>query len=678
MSKNRLAQETSPYLLQHRDNPVHWWPWSPQALSEAQEKDKPILLSVGYAACHWCHVMAHESFENAAIAAQMNGAFINIKVDREERPDIDAIYQAALSVLGEQGGWPLTMFLKPDGTPFWGGTYFPPESRYGRPGFPAVLDQISSIYRDKRDQVEKNAAALTRALRQAGTSGSAGALSLDKLAAVARGALQMIDFHNGGTMGAPKFPQPTFFRFLWHSYLRTGEQQLCEAVVITLSNICQGGIYDHLGGGFSRYSVDAYWLAPHFEKMLYDNALLVELLCDVWQETRFQLFATRIHETVNWMLRELKTETADGLFALASAYDADSEGEEGKYYVWSLEEVTEILGEDAGVFAAAYDVSQAGNWEGKSILRRRTDDLDADEKRAQLLAKARKKLLSVRGGRIPPGRDDKVLADWNGMAITALVRAGILFNQQGWIAAARTIYAFIKTHMMTGERLHHTWCAGRPQNPAVIDDYANMARAALALFQHTGDKGYLNDARGWADIAEAHYLDPENGGYFIAADDTADLIMRTKTLYDNAVPSGGGVMLEVLARLYHLTGDGDILSRAHDLVAAMTPADERAIMNQPSLALGFEILSGGQQIVIVTPDTAARETRELVRSAETNAGALATLLVIHAEEKLPPPHPAAGKGLAGGAPVAYVCRGQVCGAPVTAAADLADALRPFQ
>jgi len=674
MTRNLLENETSPYLLQHKDNPVHWRPWGQQALSDAVSQDRPILLSIGYAACHWCHVMAHESFESDAIAGVMNDLFINIKVDREERPDLDAIYQSALNVLGEQGGWPLTMFLKPDGSPFWGGTYFPPESRYGRPGFPDVLTQISDIFATKKDQIDQNATAIGDALKQIGATSPDGSVSMVDIDRVSVDALQLIDFHLGGTSGAPKFPQPTFFKFLWSGYLRTREQRQFEAVAITLNNMCQGGIYDHLAGGFSRYSVDDYWLAPHFEKMLYDNALLVDLMCDVWQETRMDLYETRIRETVSWMLSDLRNAADDGRFALASAYDADSEGEEGKYYVWSQGEINTHLGNQAAEFSRAYDVSPAGNWEGNTILRRRVDDLDQDPERAARLAASREALLNHRVTRIPPQRDDKVLADWNGMAVTALVRAGGLFDETAWIDHAKTIYAFVKTHMSMGDRLHHTWCAGKSRHPAVIDDYANMGRAALALHQVTQDESYLEDAQTWVGVADRHYWDHDNGAYFLAADDTDDLIIRTKTLFDNAVPSGNGVMLDVLARLYHITGRPAYRDKAHALATAMAPQDSRGLMNQPSLALGFEVLDQGLQIVVVAPERGDSGAHDLFVLAQKTAPSHAIVSWYVAGHPLPNGHPAAGKGVVDGQAAAYICSGPVCGLPVTSPGDLIAAL----
>ncbi len=676
MTSNALSHETSPYLLQHKDNPVHWQAWSTDVLARASAEDKPILLSIGYAACHWCHVMAHESFESDAIAAIMNEHFINVKVDREERPDLDAIYQSALNMLGEQGGWPLTMFLKPDGTPFWGGTYFPPQAHYGRPGFPDVLRQISNVFRNQKDQIEKNAAALGSALAEIGASGSDGSLSMTRIDATSVSAIQIMDFQRGGTAGAPKFPQPTFLKFLWNSYLRTGNRRLFEAVTISLNHMCQGGIYDHLGGGFSRYSVDEFWLAPHFEKMLYDNALLVELMCDVWQDTKLGLFDVRIRETIAWMLSDLHSAADDGLFALASAYDADSEGVEGKFYVWGLEEIKAHLGDAAVEFCAAYDVTQYGNWEGANILRRNVDDVDSDDGRATRLASSRQILLNIRRGRIPPQRDDKILADWNGMAIAAFVRAGLVMDEPDWIEQAASIYRFVTTHMCDDTRLYHTWCAGQARHPGVLDDYANMARAALMLYQATQQADYLQDAVSWTQVADTHFWDPDNGGYFLAADDTRDLIVRTKSLFDNATPTGNGLMLDVVARLYLLTGDDQYQHRADAIIRAIAPDDPRALMNQPSLALGFEILHAALQIVIVLPDARDLNTSIMYRAATKLSPSNAVVSVVSPKTALPAQHPAAGKAAIDGKTTAYICRENTCGVPITSPDDLIIALSP--
>ncbi|HEX6101458.1 MAG TPA: thioredoxin domain-containing protein, partial [Alphaproteobacteria bacterium] len=454
MPENLLARETSPYLLQHKDNPVEWHAWGQEALERAKRENKPILLSVGYAACHWCHVMAHESFEDEFTAELMNQLFINIKVDREERPDLDQIYQTALQLLGEHGGWPLTMFLTPEGEPFWGGTYFPPAPRYGRPGFRDVLAAIAAAYKDDPEKVQKNVGAIRDALKQMAAPQGGAALPPDLARRAAERLAQEVDPTWGGIGGAPKFPQAPIFLLLWRAGKAGRNEMLRNAVRLTLQRMAQGGIYDHLGGGFARYSVDAEWLVPHFEKMLYDNAALLELMVTVWQDTRDPLLEARIRETVGWVLREM---VADG-GGFAASLDADSEGEEGKFYVWTEAEIDAALPTElAEPFKRAYDVSAEGNWEGKTILHRnRAPELGDVESEAKL-AEARRILFEIRAKRVRPGWDDKVLADWNGLMIAALADAGAVFDEPDWIAAARRAFDFVRGKMSEGGRLRHSW-----------------------------------------------------------------------------------------------------------------------------------------------------------------------------------------------------------------------------
>ncbi len=682
MTKNLLGGETSPYLLQHKDNPVHWRPWSGESLKLAVEQNKPILLSIGYAACHWCHVMAHESFEDEAIAGLMNEMFINIKVDREERPDIDTLYQSALQMMGEQGGWPLTMFLTPDGEPFWGGTYFPSTAKYGRPGFPDILNGLSNAYQTDPDKVMENATALKQGLQKMSRPAGGGAPNIDMLDQIAKGMLGMVDLHHGGTQGAPKFPQTFIFRFLWNAYLRTRDEQspFGDAVSLTLDHICQGGIYDHLSGGFARYSTDEVWLAPHFEKMLYDNALLIELLADVWQKTQNPLYAVRVRETIDWALRDMKSGD-DALFGFVSAFDADSDGEEGKFCVWTEDEIDTILGDDAAIFKDIYDVTKSGNWEHKVILNRSANlNLGSKDDEAALLRSC-DKLLVERDKRIQPARDDKVLADWNGLMIAALTKAGAVFDEPDWIEAAETAFRFV-AEVMTNDkktgRLAHTWCAGQLRHPAVVDDYANMARAALMLHGVTGKAEYLDRAESWVEIADAHYWDDdeETGGYFLSADDTVDIIARSKSVHDNAVPSGNGTMAEVLGRLFYLTGKGSYRDRAEHLIRAIAAPDPNHMANQPVLLNAFELLETASQIVLIgdpdDPGTAA------LRRVIFDAGLEGHIIVqLAPDATLPEGHPAQGKEAVDGKPTVYICRGPVCKLPVTDGETLVTELNPL-
>ncbi len=481
MSENLLGRETSPYLLQHRDNPVHWRAWGEDAFAEARAANKPILLSVGYAACHWCHVMAHESFEDAKTASLMNELFVNIKVDREERPDVDAIYQTALAMMGEQGGWPLTMFLTPKGEPFWGGTYFPPTPRYGRAAFRDILSGLADAWASKQEQVQKNVAALVGALQQRHAP-AAGQIERDLLDQIALRLLEEVDTVHGGIGTAPKFPQPAIFELLWRAYKRSQNADLKQAVIVTLDRMSQGGIYDHLGGGYARYSTDAHWLAPHFEKMLYDNAQLIDNLTLVWAETKSPLYAQRVAETVDWLQREMMAEGG----AFASTLDADSEGEEGKFYVWRAEEIEALLGADAALFKEAYDVKPGGNWEGHTILNRSRKMLLGSAAHEAKLAASRAILFKEREKRIRPGRDDKVLGDWNGLMIAALARAGFAFEHPDWIALARSAYDGV-LKLLTAEdgRLRHSYRQGRRRTPGdTRRSCAARARGRDALRSH--------------------------------------------------------------------------------------------------------------------------------------------------------------------------------------------------
>ncbi|SMH55692.1 thioredoxin domain-containing protein [Azospirillum agricola] len=669
-SANRLGRETSPYLLQHKDNPVHWMPWGPEAFARARAENKPVLLSVGYAACHWCHVMAHESFENPAIAGLMNELFVNIKVDREERPDVDQIYQSALALLGQQGGWPLTMFLTPEAEPFWGGTYFPPAPRYGRAGFPDVLRGVAGTYAEEPDKVTRNVSALKDALNGMAENRAAETIGAGVLDDIAARLLREVDPVHGGIGSAPKFPQVPLFELLWRAWQRSGKAPFREAVVTTLANMAQGGIYDHLGGGFARYSVDERWLAPHFEKMLYDNAMLLDLLTLVWQETRDPLFETRIRETAGWVLREMVAEGG----GFAATLDADSEGEEGRFYVWSEAEIDRLLGPEAGFFKQVYDVTAHGNWEGTNILNRLGRlDLAGAEAEAKLAA-SRDTLLRARTRRVRPGWDDKVLADWNGLMIAALTHAGLALNEPDWIAAAGRAYAFVRDRMQDGNhRLHHSWRGGQTRTPGMLDDYAGMARAALALHEATGDPAALDQARAWAAVLDAHFWDQGKGGYFFTADDAEGLIVRTKSAFDNATPNGNGTMLAVLATLFHRTGEESYRKRAEALAAAFSGELNRNFFPLPTFLNAVERLHAPLQIVIVGPPGAA-ETEALRRTVLERSLPNRILTLLPPGADLPAGHPAQGKGMRDGRATAYVCAGMTCSAPVTTPADLAAAL----
>ena len=669
--ENRLAHQTSPYLLQHKHNPVDWWPWGPEALAEAKRTGRPILLSVGYAACHWCHVMAHESFEDDATARVMNELFVNIKVDREERPDIDQIYMSALHHLGEQGGWPLTMFLTPDGEPIWGGTYFPKTSRYGKPAFVDVLREIARIFREEPEKIERNRMALMQRLAAAARPAGTVTIGQAELDNAARQLAGLIDPVNGGTRGAPKFPQAALFELLWRAGSRTGETRYFAAVEITLDHICEGGIYDHLGGGFSRYSVDERWLVPHFEKMLYDNAQLLELLAVAHKRNGKALYRQRAHETVEWLKREMTT--AEGAFS--ASLDADSEGEEGKFYVWSLAEVMQTLGtEDGEFFARHYDVTPDGNFEGHNILNR-LKPLPRDATDDARLTALRAKLLAVRDRRVRPGLDDKVLADWNGLMIAALANAGLMFDAPSWIEMAAQAFAFIARAMTRGDRLGHSWRQGQLKFPGLASDFAAMIRAAIALYEATGRQSYLDQALAWQHALDRDYANAETGIYYLTAADAEGLVVRPAATSDDATPNHNAVAAQNLIRLAALAGDDSgnesWREKADRIIAAIAPQAvenlymHMALLNAVDLRLrAAEIVVTGEGPRAEALLTAARKMPPLDR------------IVLHAASAatLNPAHPARNKVSAASEPQAFVCAGETCSLPVTDPAGLFGAM----
>jgi uncharacterized protein YyaL (SSP411 family) len=668
--QNALAHETSPYLLQHKDNPVHWQAWGHDAFAAAERENKPILLSIGYAACHWCHVMAHESFEDPGVAAAMNEHFINIKVDREERPDVDTIYQHALALLGEHGGWPLTMFLTPAREPFWGGTYFPPEPRWGRPSFRQVLAGIAKAYASDPASVSKNVTALKEALQRLSQPTAGDGISLDLTDRVAERLTQEIDWTHGGIGDAPKFPQASTLGILWRGYRRTGVAAMRDAVTLTLDHICQGGIYDHVGGGFARYAVDRRWLVPHFEKMLYDNAQLIELMTQLWQETRNPRYAQRIAETIEWLAREMRQ--TDGGFA--SSLDADSEHEEGKFYVWSAREIDQLLGARSMRFKEIYDVTPAGNWEGHNILNRLDHAEALDDVTEAELATDRTVLLKARASRVRPGLDDKVLADWNGLLIGALAIAAPVFQRTDWLALAEQAFAFVEQHMIASDgRLRHSYRAGAARHPATLEDHANLSRAALLLEEATGKPGYRARAIEWVEQVERHYGDA-SGGYFVAADDVEGLLTRPKMVQDSATPAGNGTMVDVLARLHYLTGEERYRARADATVKAFAGDVPKNFFPFGSLINGNEMLVRGVQIVIRGRRGDAEADAML---AAVNGVSLPTriLTVVEPGMSLPTDHPAAGKDQVNGRATAYICRGPVCSLPITNPSTLIQDLR---
>ena len=659
VSENLLANETSPYLLQHADNPVHWYPWGEVALARAQAEQKPILLSIGYAACHWCHVMAHESFEDDATAEVMNRLFVNIKVDREERPDLDAIYQGALGLMGQQGGWPLTMFCTPEGKPFWGGTYFPPRAGFGRPGFPDLLEHIDKIYRTEQEKIQSNTGAILGALGDMAQPKPGATPAPEDIAALANLMADEVDPHNGGFGTAPKFPQCGVLQLIW-----THGSELARAnVTLTLDRMAQGGIYDHLGGGFARYSTDAAWLVPHFEKMLYDNAQLLTLYAQAWRHTRSPLYKQRAEETVGWLLREM-THPDGGFY---STLDADSEGVEGKFYVWNEAEVDAVLGEDAAAFKDTYDVQPDGNWDGHTILNRSRDPELKDEATEARLAAAREKLFAARAARIRPALDDKILTDWNGLMIAALVEAAMTFARPDWLDAAANAYRFVRKRLSNDNsggmiELSHSWREGRACHRATLDDYAALMTGALALHEASGDPATLDDARALAACVEAHFASLD-GPYFFTSDLARDVITRTRTGFDNATPAGNGLLAVACTRLFFLTGTVEYRDRATRIIEGFAGELRDNAFGYGTLLRAAGLLAAAVQVVIIgAPE--ARDTQRLQRNAYRGSVPGRIVSVIAPGGALHASHPAAGKTQVDGKATAYVCRGPVCSLPI--------------
>ncbi len=661
---NLLGHESSPYLRQHADNPVHWRPWGKAALEEARATDKPILLSVGYAACHWCHVMAHECFEDAEVAALMNALYVNIKVDREERPDIDQIYMAALAAMGEQGGWPLTMFLTPEAKPFWGGTYFPKHSRYGRPGFLDVLQSINRAWNEDRSRVAQNVEALTTHV-SARLDAKAEASPLDQrlFDQFSENIHGMVDRTKGGLSGAPKFPNAPFMDALWLSWLRNGEKNHRDAFLLSLRTMLQGGIYDHLGGGLSRYSIDDEWLVPHFEKMLYDNAQFIRHATYAYAETGEELFRNRIEETIAWLQREM---LVDGRFA--SSLDADSEGEEGRFYVWTAGEVPGSPEFDT--FRRIYDVSEQGNWEGKTILNRlhSLDVLDVESE--QHLKQARQALFALRENRIRPGRDDKALTDWNGLMIRALAEAGRAFERRDWLDLSLTAYRSISESMIDG-RLPHSVLGDSRLFPGLSSDYAAMINAALSLYQATQDGTYIDDARHWLTMLDKWHR-TDDGNYALSASDSADVIIRVRGDQDEAIPSATGQIMEAIARLAVVTSDETLRQHAERIAENALGRVLQQRYGQAGVLNSASLLLEPMKLVLVTPE----KNHPLMQVADRHPDPRRVdIWIPFNKDKKIELVPGGGETTIK-KPAAYLCRGLVCLAPVATEEALEALLRP--
>jgi uncharacterized protein len=656
---NRLAAATSPYLQQHRDNPVDWQEWSPEAFAEAERRDVPVLLSVGYAACHWCHVMAHESFEDATVAAVMNDNFVNVKVDREERPDVDAVYMEATQAMTGHGGWPMTVFCTPAGEPFYCGTYFPPQPRHGMPSFTQVLTGVAEAWRERRDQVQEVGSDVVRRLSErAPLPAGAAPPSADQLDTAVRILRQEFDHEYGGFGSAPKFPPSMVLEFLLRHHARTADPRVMQMVEVTCERMARGGMYDQLGGGFARYSVDNRWVVPHFEKMLYDNALLLRVYLH-WYRATGSAFAKRIaRETADWMLRDLRT--PEGGFA--SALDADSEGVEGRYYVWTPDEV----GEDA---ARLFSVTAGGTFEhGTSVLQLLQDPPDEEQWAAE-----RTRLLSLREQRVPPGLDDKVVAAWNGLAIAALAETGALLEAPEYLSAALAAAELLGRVHLDDARLVRTSRGGEPgTGTGVLEDYADVAEGFLAMCAVTGDASWLDRAGRLLDVALEHFADGE-GGFFDTADDAERLVRRPRDPTDNATPSGQSAVAGALLTYAGYTGSSrhrDAAERALGVAGALAERFPRYA--GWGLAVAEALRDGPREVAVVGPadDASTRALRRAALAATAPGLVLAVgdpVADAATVERIPLLH---DRPLVHGRPAAYVCRHFVCDRPVTSEAEL--------
>ena len=567
MFANRLIHETSPYLLQHAHNPVDWYPWGEEAFEKAKEENKPILLSIGYSACHWCHVMEKESFESEAIAALMNEHFVNIKVDREERPDLDEIYMNAVQMLTGRGGWPMTVFLTPERKPFFGGTYFPPEDRHGMPGFPKILQAVAQAYRDRPQDVQKSVEQILAALnRLTEISESAEPFFPDAIQKAADQLSPAYDPDYGGFGRAPKFPNAGVFDLFLRCYRSSKERRYLEMVTHTLTKMAEGGIYDHLGGGFHRYSVDEKWLVPHFEKMLYENVQLIRIYVDVFRITQDPIFRRVVEETLTYLLREM-LHSEGGFY---STQDADSEGEEGRFFVWEYDEVIKILGEETGeIFSRIYDVSELGNFEGKNILHPILQPEQAAKffgkeikEIENLIAEAKAKLLQEREKRVKPFRDEKILTSWNGLMLSGLAEAYKTIGEERYRKAAEKTVEFIFAQMFREGYLLHTYRDGQAKLYGYLDDYAFLAGGLLDLYEATFDRSLLARAVHVTETMINEFWDDAEGGFFYTGKSHEQLISRTKPAFDGSVPSGNSIATQILLRIYHYTGEENYLRRA--------------------------------------------------------------------------------------------------------------------
>ena len=678
---NRLAQETSPYLLQHANNPVDWYPWGPEALDKAKAEDKPILLSIGYSACHWCHVMEHESFENEDIARLMNDNFINIKVDREERPDLDSIYMEAVQILTGHGGWPMTVFLTPDGEPFYGGTYFPPGDRSGMPGFPRVLLGVAEAYRARRGEVLQSVQQIKSHLGQSlAFQPTREPLQKEILDNAYRALARQFDRRHGGFGGAPKFPQPMNLEFLLRIHHRTGEPGALLMVEQTLQAMANGGMYDQLGGGFHRYSVDAEWLVPHFEKMLYDNALLSRVYVQAYQVTGDPFYRQIAEETYEYIRREM-TSPEGGFY---STQDADSEGEEGKFFIWTPEEIERILGpEDARIFNAYYDVTPQGNFEGHSILNAprsletvaREVNVSVDRIR-EVLARGRAELFAEREKRVKPGRDEKILTGWNGLMLRSFAEAAWALDRDDYRQIAEANAEFVLAKLSQDGRLLRTYKDGQSKLNGYLEDYAMFADGLLALYQTTFDVRWFNEARRLADVMIEQFWDDQRGGFYDTSRDHENLITRPKDLFDNATPSGNSVAADLLLRLATLTGNTEYERYGTGTIRLVADAMTRYPTGFGRMLSVLDYYLASKREIAIVGDPADPATRALLGVLRRAFAPNQLVALRHPGDWEPADSIVIleDRPAFDGKPTAYVCENYTCLAPITQPADLAKAL----
>lgn len=665
---NRLAKETSPYLRQHAGNPVDWYPWGDEAFQKAKAEDKPIFLSIGYSACHWCHVMAHESFEDPEVAATLNHNFVSIKVDREERPDLDQIYMAAVQALTGQGGWPMSMFLTPGGEPFYGGTYFPPTPRGGMPSFPELLRAVTEAWHSRRDQLLASGRQVVSAIAQQQSVEVAEGeepLKPEILGAAVQELWRSYDEQHAGWGGGPKFPQAMMLEFLLRFHHRTGDLRALQMVTETLEAMARGGIYDQVGGGFHRYSVDGGWLVPHFEKMLYDNALLARVYLHAWQVTGNLLFRDISEEILDFVMRGMAG-PAGGFY---SALDADSEGEEGKFYLWTAGEIRSVLGSEATTFMEAQGVTEAGNFEGKSIL---TFSGTAAEREA--LAPARRKLRALRDLRAKPARDEKVLTAWNGLALAALAEAGRVLDRKDYLEAAESNAGFLLDSLRTPDgRLLHSWREGNARVNGYLADHTHLIEGLLELYQSDFDPRWYVAAKGLADMMVAHFNGP--AGFYDTSDDHESLIVRPRDSQDNAVPSGNGMAATVLQRLAALAVQPRYAEAAQESLGRIEPMLAGYPLGFGQWLIALEQAVAHPHEIAIVGEPGAADTNALLRVCTAGYHPGRTVALGRPGTEAPDVELLEGRPPVKGRAAAYVCVGYTCLPPVTEASELEALLR---